>query len=240
MKHKILVLGGDATVKRMKDSLRSSDLDVVYMLSLPDNVGSLKGERFGVALVDYDVEELPGVCFRLLWIGRMRVAVLIQNRSGDQPELSGIGVEGFLNAGAGPGELAAGLSGIAARGAPVFKPVKLLVIEDDKFIRESIRVSFKIFWPEAETTFADDGRSGLDIARSYGPDLVLLDLGLPDITGYEVLQRLKAVCRAPVIILSANREKINIVQAIQAGAVDYIVKPFKQIELLPRIKKQVG
>jgi two-component system, OmpR family, response regulator VicR len=114
-----------------------------------------------------------------------------------------------------------------------------MVIEDDKYIREAVRLCFKIFWPEADVNFADDGQSGIVNTRSYSPDIILLDLGLPDISGYDVLAALRTFTQAPVVILSATRDKENIVKAIQSGANDYIIKPFKQIELMPRIKKLI-
>ena len=96
-----------------------------------------------------------------------------------------------------------------------------------------------VFWPETEVSFALDGQSGVNMLKAKPADIVLLDLGLPDISGFEVLSQIRAFSQTPVVIVSATMEKEYIIKAIQEGANDYIIKPFKQIELMSRIKKQV-
>ncbi len=75
--------------------------------------------------------------------------------------------------------------------------------------------------------------------KAQPADIVLLDLGLPDISGLDVLRQIRAFSQVPVVMLSATIEKDYIVRSIQEGVSDYSVKPFKQIELMSRIKKQV-
>jgi DNA-binding response OmpR family regulator len=237
MKLKILALGNEEMGQWVENRLISRNMEVVRLHSLPDNVSSLKQDRFNLAIVDQKIEDLKNACFRIVWLGRTRVAILNKGVQEDVADFRSLGVDAFLSENTGEAELAADIAAIAAKGSLVFNPVKVMVIEDDKYICEAIRLCFKIFWPEAETNFADDGQSGIDITRIYSPDIILLDLGLPDITGYEVLDRIKVFTRAPIIILSATGEKENIVKALQAGASDYITKPFKQMELMPRLKK---
>jgi two-component system KDP operon response regulator KdpE len=110
----------------------------------------------------------------------------------------------------------------------------LVVIEDDPQIRRFLRTGlsaepFRIF--EAET-----GRSGLVEAATRKPDLVILDLGLPDLDGVEVVTELRGWYTRPIIILSARSNEQEKIKALDAGADDYLTKPFGIGELLARIR----
>ena len=110
----------------------------------------------------------------------------------------------------------------------------LVVIEDDPQIRRFLRTGlsaqpFRIF--EAET-----GQDGLVEAATRKPDLVILDLGLPDIDGVEVVTRLRGWYTRPIIILSARSDEQEKIKALDAGADDYLTKPFGIGELLARIR----
>nr|WP_314073968.1 response regulator [uncultured Roseococcus sp.] len=83
---------------------------------------------------------------------------------------------------------------------------------------------------------ADNAREGLRLAASRGPDCILLDLGLPDLDGKEMLERLRAFSRVPVIVVSARDREAEKVAALDAGADDYVEKPFGLAELLARLR----
>ncbi len=83
---------------------------------------------------------------------------------------------------------------------------------------------------------AMNGMSGLSLCTSHHPDLILLDLGLPDIDGSEVLERVRGFSAVPVIVISARTQEAEKVQALDQGADDYITKPFGSEELLARIR----
>ena len=117
--------------------------------------------------------------------------------------------------------------------------MKLLVIEDDYSIVEIISLSCQVGWPEAEVLSTELGEEGVEMVESESPDIVLLDLGLPDISGFEVLKRIRRFSNVPVIILTVREEEPTIVKALEWGADEYIVKPFRQLELLARIKAMV-
>ena len=110
----------------------------------------------------------------------------------------------------------------------------LVVIEDDPQIRRFLRTGlsaqpFRIF--EAET-----GRDGLVEAATRKPDLVILDLGLPDLDGVDVVTRLREWYTRPIVILSARSDEQEKIKALDAGADDYLTKPFGIGELLARIR----
>ena len=111
----------------------------------------------------------------------------------------------------------------------------ILIIEDDKAISNFISRALTASDYRAIPAFT--GREGLSLFFSHGPDLVLLDLGLPDMDGLEILSRLRGLPReAPVIIISARDRESEKVRALDMGADDYVVKPFGVSELLARIR----
>ncbi|MBN9105674.1 MAG: response regulator transcription factor [Propionibacteriaceae bacterium] len=111
---------------------------------------------------------------------------------------------------------------------------RVLVIEDDAAIGRLLRHSLT----EAGNTVAvaTDGTSGLTLAVQEQPDVVLLDLGLPDLDGRQVLRMLRAVSRVPVIVVTAQDDDRTVVEALDAGADDYLVKPFGGEQLAARIR----
>mgnify|MGYP000376615705 FL=1 len=111
----------------------------------------------------------------------------------------------------------------------------VLIIEDDKAISNFI--SRALSANDYRSIPAYTGREGLSLFFSHGPDLVLLDLGLPDMDGLEILTQLRGLPReTPVIIISARDREAEKVRALDMGADDYVVKPFGVSELLARIR----
>ena len=114
---------------------------------------------------------------------------------------------------------------------------RILIIEDDPPIRRFLRAALEA---ERFVVFeADGGQRGLIEAGTRQPDLVVLDLGLPDLDGIEVLTDLRGWSAVPVIVLSAREREEDKVAALDAGADDYLVKPFGVPELLARVRAQL-
>ncbi len=111
---------------------------------------------------------------------------------------------------------------------------RILIIEDDKTILNFLSISLKTNGYRFET--AQTGIEGISLFLSNSPDVVLLDLGLPDIDGLEVLRQLREASDVPVIVVSAREQEREKVEALDAGADDYITKPFSIGELLARIR----
>lgn len=114
--------------------------------------------------------------------------------------------------------------------------MKILVIEDDQQIVEAITLAFQIRWPEAKLISTQQGEKGIELVENEKPDIVILDLGLPDINGYDVLKQIRMFSDLPILILTARTEESDIVKGLEWGADDYMIKPFRQLELLSRIK----
>jgi len=115
---------------------------------------------------------------------------------------------------------------------------KILVIEDDRFLRELI--CQKLLKEGYDVVEAIDGEKGTELAKSEKPDLILLDLILPGIDGFEVLARVKSdpdASRVPVIILSNLGQKDDIEKGLKMGAVDYLIKAhFTPAEIVEKIR----
>jgi len=117
--------------------------------------------------------------------------------------------------------------------------MKILIIEDDTLIVDNIRLTLKVGWPEAELIWSGLGEEGISMVENERPDIIILDLGLPDINGFEVLKAIRLCSQIPVIILTIREEEIAVVKALEYGADEYIIKPFRQMELVARLKSLV-
>jgi two-component system KDP operon response regulator KdpE len=111
---------------------------------------------------------------------------------------------------------------------------RVLVIDDEVQIRRLLRFSLEA--NDYRVFEADNGKDGLQEAALHRPDLIILDLGLPDMTGHAVLSSLREWTKTPVIILSVHNSDKDKVMALDGGADDYLTKPFSTEELLARIR----
>jgi len=110
----------------------------------------------------------------------------------------------------------------------------VLVVDDEPQIRRALRTSLEAHGYEVAT--AGTGEEGVLAAAETAPDLVLLDLGLPDLDGAEVIERVRSFSEVPVIVLSVRDRQADKVSALDAGADDYVTKPFGVEELLARLR----
>ncbi|HJX69777.1 MAG TPA: response regulator transcription factor [Dehalococcoidia bacterium] len=114
--------------------------------------------------------------------------------------------------------------------------MKVLVVEDDPGIIESVSLCFELRWPGANLVSSSAGEKGVELAGTEFPDVIILDLGLPDMDGLEVLRQIRRFSDVPVVILTARGEEMDKVKGLELGADDYITKPFAPAEFLARIK----
>lgn len=114
-----------------------------------------------------------------------------------------------------------------------YKPL-ILTIEDDKTIRNFIKISLESQGYKCIET--DTGKNGLLMAYSHNPDVILLDLGLPDMDGLDIIATLRETMKVPIIVVSARGHDQDKIEALDLGADDYLTKPFSVPELLARIR----
>jgi two-component system, OmpR family, KDP operon response regulator KdpE len=111
---------------------------------------------------------------------------------------------------------------------------RVLVVDDDTQLLRALRINLRA--REYDVDLAPDGATALSVAARFPPDLVILDLGLPDMDGVEVVHALRGWSAAPILVLSARGAQAEKVTALDAGADDYVTKPFGMDELLARIR----
>ena len=111
---------------------------------------------------------------------------------------------------------------------------RVLVVDDEPQILRALRINLRV--RHYEVSVAANGTEALAEASRHPPDLVILDLGLPDLDGVEVIQGLRGWTSAPIIVLSGRADSTDKVEALDAGADDYVTKPFGMEELLARIR----
>ena len=111
---------------------------------------------------------------------------------------------------------------------------KILIVYDDEFIANLI--SLYLTKECYETRIEHDGQSALDAFKEYAPNLILLDIMLPGLDGYEVCREIRRESKVPIIMLSAKTEVFDKVLGLELGADDYIIKPFDSKELVARVK----
>lgn len=111
-----------------------------------------------------------------------------------------------------------------------------MIVEDDPDAAEAISISLLLGRPESEIVACADGEEALEAFEQAPPDLVLLDVNLPGIDGFEVCRRLRARSTVPIIMLTAKDDELDIVKGLELGADDYVTKPFGHLQLLARIK----
>ncbi|MGB3315480.1 MAG: response regulator, partial [Albidovulum sp.] len=110
---------------------------------------------------------------------------------------------------------------------------KILVTDDDPQIREVLRIALER--AGFTTLAASDGRAALASAASARPDLIVLDIGLPEMDGLEVCRRLRATSQVPILFLTARDDEIDRILGLELGADDYVTKPFSPREVVARI-----
>lgn len=111
---------------------------------------------------------------------------------------------------------------------------RILVIDDEPQIRKFMRISLAA--NGYEVVEAENGKDGIEAARTQSPDLLILDLGLPDLDGQEVISAVREQSEVPIIVLSVRAQELDKVEALDRGANDYVVKPFGVAELMARVR----
>jgi two-component system KDP operon response regulator KdpE len=113
--------------------------------------------------------------------------------------------------------------------------MKAIIIEDDVNVSEAVALCFQLRWPEVTLTRTVKGKEALEILRAKTYDMVILDINLPDIRGFDVLQEIRSFSDVPVVILTIQDKEDDQVRGLELGADDYIVKPFKPRDLIARV-----
>ena len=114
--------------------------------------------------------------------------------------------------------------------------MKVLVIDDDADVVEVVNLCFSLRWPEAEIISAQCADEALKSIEQQRPELVLLDILLPGMDGFQLCQEIRRFSDVPIVMLSARDAEVDKVRGLEMGADDYITKPFSHLELLARVR----
>jgi len=114
--------------------------------------------------------------------------------------------------------------------------LKVVVIDDSPEIIEVVSLCFQLRWGGADLISAATGTKGLELIEAESPDIVILDIGLPDMDGFQVLREVRRFSQVPVIMLTVRGEDTDVAKGLELGADDYIIKPFSHIELVARVQ----
>jgi DNA-binding response OmpR family regulator len=113
--------------------------------------------------------------------------------------------------------------------------LRALIIEDDINVADAVSLCFQLRWPEVDLNIVAEGLKGVGILNSESVDIVILDINLPDVSGFEVLENIRSFSEVPIIILTVRDKEEEQVKGLEMGADDYIVKPFKPRDLIARV-----
>lgn len=114
--------------------------------------------------------------------------------------------------------------------------MKVLVIDDDPDIAKVISLCFEMRWPQSTVVSAVDGNEGISMVEKESPDVVILDIGLPGMDGFEVCKEIRRFSDVPIVMLTVRDKDTDTARALEMGADDYLSKPFSHIELLSRVQ----
>jgi len=114
--------------------------------------------------------------------------------------------------------------------------LKVVVVDDSPEIIEVVSLCFQLRWSGTNVISAARGDKGLELIEAENPDVVILDIGLPDMDGFQVLRELRRFSQVPVIMLTVRGEDTDVAKGLELGADDYITKPFSHIELVARVQ----
>jgi DNA-binding response OmpR family regulator len=234
-----ILIGERLLAQKIARALAGRKVYVAAFTNVQGTMALLKQDDFNLVLVDGSLDNAESVCALISQQCPVAIALILKGPQANLGNRLSPNIDGVVSEDCLPGELEACLQDIARRHKRQYPKAEILIIEDDPQIQESLILSFKIYWPEAEIHPARSGEEGLDLARQQAPDAVLLDLGLPGISGFETLAELRQFCQAPVIIITANTEEAARNEAMRLGAKEYLTKPFRQAELMSRAIKHI-
>jgi len=112
--------------------------------------------------------------------------------------------------------------------------LRALIIEDDANVVEAVTLCLQLRWPEVDVSVAVEGVEGIKISKARPFDIIILDINLPDIDGFEVLKQIRSFSNIPVIIVTVRGNEDDQTRGLEMGADDYVIKPFRPRDLIAR------
>ena len=239
MNLKIVALGNSDTVKRVWTSLGGNDIEVISKTEMADAVGLLRRQKIDLVLIDAYINGLENICQIINSLNLAAAALLVNGDPAESPKVKSLNMKGLSIDDLGKPEAVDKLKAIVLSRDDSQARIKVLIIDDELFISKGIQVAIKHTWPQAEVSICSRGEDGIKQAEKKNPDIILLDIGLPDINGFEVLAKIREFSKSPILMITADKVHEDIIKSIKCGANDYLVKPFELAELMSRMRKQL-
>jgi two-component system response regulator AdeR len=114
--------------------------------------------------------------------------------------------------------------------------VKILVVDDQQALLDVMSIGFRYHWPEALVLTAGDGVTALEVFYAHQPDVVVLDVTLPRMSGFDVLREIRCVSDTPVLMVTGCTREVDHLRGMQLGADDYLLKPFSPLAIVAHIE----
>jgi DNA-binding response OmpR family regulator len=234
---KVMIIGKNKLTKRVLNAFESYNVDVTCIPDATEAVSIFRKETFDVTLIDAYILHLEEVCQSINFINRTYSALLVNGTEQDTLTAGSLKMDAFLFDDFDRPETIEKLQTVSLRkNDPVVSP-RILIVEDEPYIARAIDVSLRRHWPFADIYHAACGKDGIRYSRRKLLDIILLDIKLPDINGFEVLKAVRCFTSVPIIMTTADRVQEDIIQTLNSGANDYLLKPFTQEDLILRITK---
>lgn len=113
---------------------------------------------------------------------------------------------------------------------------KVVIIEDKYEVVEAVTLALQIRFPDIKIFSSSQGQEGILLVEKENPQVIILDLGLPDISGFEVIKQVRLFSSVPILVLTIAADELDVVRALELGADEYVVKPFRPLELISRLE----
>lgn len=236
---KVLILGDNNLTKRVTNALIKNNVEVSLKAEATEVVNMFRKENFDLTLVDSYIRNAQEIYQSLNFLNRTYMALLINESPEERSRIQSMNMEAFSYDEFDDPEMVEKLDAIILRRKDRMTKIKILVVEDEPYIARAIDVSIRKNWPSADVYHAANGQTGIKLACSKPVDIIILDIKLPDINGFEVLQAIRLFSSTPVIMSTADKVQDDIVKSVQFGANDYLIKPFKQEDLIYHIRKNL-
>jgi DNA-binding response OmpR family regulator len=237
---KVMVVGESKLIRRIVEQLMQNKLDVTCKADAAEVMNLFRKENYDVTLVDVYIRQVENICRDIKNLDRTYVALLTNGTPEDLSKVQSMNMDGYSYEDFNVPETVEKLQNIILRKKELQPKIKVLIVEDEIYIAKALTVSIKRRWPRAEVYHASCGKEGVRLAGLNPLDIILLDIKLPDINGFEVLGAIRSFSSTPIIMTTADKVQADVIKSLNSGANDYLIKPFTQEELINRIKKNLG
>jgi CheY-like chemotaxis protein len=241
---KVLVLGNKKVTRKIENALGHSEgISLICENDIVEAITRLRQQKFELAVIDSRFEDLAVACYRINHMWNVPLGLLTGKEESGWDNLRFLDIDGYVPADSSRTDLYAHFEEITTQGRTATPEIKrdlnVLVVEDDTNARRAIEQAFKFYWPEAALNFTSYGDEAVKIAQTEPVDMILMNIGLHDKMALDALEKIRTFSQVPVIVLTENKDEDKVIDAMKAGASDYLEKTYRPIELITRVRQNI-